>query len=221
VTTKESVEGHANPRRTFMANVRFTFVTGILLSVPFLFTLWLLKLVIFPLDNFLQPIFHRLFQRNLPGLGFLAILVFIFVVGLVGRNVPGRMFFGLLERVFLQIPVARNIYNATKELLAAFSFQNKKGTFREVCLVEYPRAGVWSMGFVTNRVTLVGTEKKRGEEMITVYIPSPPNPATGNFILVPVDHVFPVDMSVEEGLKMALSGGIVSPDTLRMKGTPA
>jgi uncharacterized membrane protein len=220
VTPKDDEPPAPVHRRTFMGNIRFTFVTGILLSVPFFFTLWLLKLVIFPLDSFLQPIYHRFFHRNLPGLGFLAILVLVFAIGLVGRNVPGRMFIGLLERVFLQIPVARNIYNATKELLAAFSFENTRRTFREVCLVEYPREGVWSMGFVTNRVSLV-PPGGAAEKLITVYIPNPPNPATGMFALLPPAQVFPIDMTVEEGLKMALSGGIVSPEVLRMKGTPA
>jgi uncharacterized membrane protein len=202
--------------RSILGDVRFTFVTGLILGIPFVFTVWILKAVIFTIDGFLQPIFRQFLHRELPGVGFLAMLVLFFVIGLVGRNVPGRILFGLLERMFRQIPVVRSVYNAMKELLNAVSFEGRQKTFREVCIVEYPRTGLYSMGFVTNQLPIQMKEGV-GAEMVTVYLPSPPNPTTGVLVIVPLADVHPVDMTIEDGLKMMLSGGIVSPDRVRLK----
>src|SRR5438067_2192332 len=102
-------------RKTVLAHIRATLLTGIVLVLPVTVTLWLFTLIVLPLDGFLQPLYHRAFGRHLPGLGFVTLLLLVYLAGLIARNVAGRMFFGGLERVFSQIPVARSVYHATKE----------------------------------------------------------------------------------------------------------
>jgi uncharacterized membrane protein len=204
-------------RRSLVAHVRTTLLTGVALVLPLIVTVWLFIAVVGPLDHFLQPLFDRVFGRRLPGLGFLTLLVFLYVIGLVGRNVAGRMVFGALERLFLRIPVARSVYNAIKELSSAFALDGSRSTFREVCMVEYPRPGILAMGFVTSRVRIADDHGER--EMVTVFIPHPPNPASGVFVAVPVEQVFTARMTVEEGLKMVLSSGIVAPAVVRLQSS--
>ncbi len=202
--------------KSLVGHIRSTLLTGVVLTLPLAVTLWLFAIVVLPVDGVLQPLFHRALGRHVPGLGLTAVLLFLYAVGLFGRGVPGRVFFNFLEWLFLQIPIARSVYNATKELLGALRIDRHQGTFREVCMIEYPRPGVLAMGFVTRRVD-VFTESGEARAMATVYVPNPPNPATGNFVLVPEGDVHLVDMSVEDGLKMVLSGGIVAPNAVRMR----
>jgi uncharacterized membrane protein len=203
-------------RGSVVGHIRSTLLTGLILTLPLAVTLWLFAIVVLPVDGVLQPLFHRAFGRHIPGLGLAAVVLLLYGVGLFGRGVPGRMLFNFLEWLFLQIPVARSVYNATKELMGALNVDRDQRTFREVCMIEYPRPGVLAMGFVTRRVE-VFNEEGRTQRTATVYVPNPPNPATGNFVLVPEDDVHLVDMSVEDGLKMVLSGGIVAPSTVRMR----
>ena len=207
-------------RPSLAGRLRNAFVTGLVLAIPFIATFWILKAVVFTIDGILQPIIVHALDRELPGVGFLTMLVLFTLLGIVGRNVPGRVTLGLLEQAFRQIPLVRNVYNAMKELLTAFSFEGQKRTFREVCVVEYPRQGMFSIGFVTNQVPFEVGEKGR-QIMKTVYLPTPPNPTTGILVIVPVEEVYPLDMTIEDGLKMALSGGIVSPPLVRGKAVAA
>lgn len=210
--------GTPKPSRSLVGHIRSTLLTGVILTLPLAVTLWLFAIVVLPVDGVLQPLFHRALGRHVPGLGLVAVILLLYGVGLFGRGVPGRMLFNFLEWLFLQIPVARSVYNATKELLGALHVDRHEGTFREVCMIEYPRPGVLAMGFVTRRVEVFAADGTM-RSMATVYVPNPPNPATGNFVLVPEADVYRVDMSVEDGLKMVLSGGIVAPNTVRMRGT--
>lgn len=209
---------HSPKRSSAVGHIQGTLLTGVILTLPLAVTLWLFAIVVLPVDGVLQPLFHRAFGRHIPGLGLTAVILLLYLVGLFGRGVPGRMLFNLLEWVFLQIPIARSVYNATKELLGALHLDRHQSTFREVCLIEYPRTGLLSMGFVTRRL-VVHSPTLGARSMATVYVPSPPNPATGNFVLVPEADVTLVEMSVEDGLKMVLSGGIVAPGTVRMVGS--
>ncbi|MBI5836177.1 MAG: DUF502 domain-containing protein [Candidatus Eisenbacteria bacterium] len=147
------------------------------------------------------------------GLGFISAIVAIFLLGLLARNLVGKFLLRGVESLLLSIPVVKTIYHAAKQLMEAFSGANKSIIFREVLLVEYPRLGMYSVGFVTNRIDY---RRPDGEvdPLVNVYIPHPPNPTSGMFILLPVDQVHPLDISVEEGLKLVLSGGIVSPTML-------
>jgi uncharacterized membrane protein len=134
----------------------------------------------------------------------------VLVLGFVSRFILGTLLLKAMEKVFTSIPLVRSIYSATKDLLQAFSLGKKGKTFRKVLLVEYPRKGIFTVGFMTNEV-MMETTGKTPRKMVSIYVPNPPNPTSGVLILVPESDAKPLDMSVEEGLKMVLSGGIVSP----------
>jgi uncharacterized membrane protein len=212
--------------RGVWGSIRHLFLQGLVLTVPLFFTYWVFKLFLGTLDGFLRPVYDRVVQdltrdplthvptiQHLPGLGFVSAILAIFLVGLLTRNWVGKMALRGLENLLLSIPIVKTVYHAAKQLMDAFSGANKSIIFREVLLVEYPRLGMYSIGFVTNRIEYARPDGSQ-EQLVNVYIPHPPNPTSGMFILLPPDQVHPLDLSVEEGLKLVLSGGIVSPTTL-------
>ncbi len=202
------------PPRSVWGHIRSTLLTGLALVLPLVVTVWVFSVVVLPLDRWLQPLLTRAVGRPVPGLGLLTLLVLLYLAGLVGRNVLGRMAFNMLESFLRRVPGASTVYTATKELLAAFSLGGDGTTaFREVCLIEYPRTGIFGLGFVTSRLEVTDADGAR--DAVTVFVPNPPNPATGQFVIVPAGEVIAVDLSVEEGIKMVLSGGLVAPAAIR------
>ena len=213
MTSPSFQEPRAPKPQGLWGGVRSIFIQGVVLTIPLVFTYWVFKLFLGSVDGFLRPVYDRIFGRHIYGLGFVSAVVGVFVLGLLARNLVGKMLLRGVEWLLLNIPLVRTVYHAAKQLMDAFSGANKALIFREVLLVEYPRLGMYSVGFVTNRVKF---ERADGgsEPLVNVYIPHPPNPTSGMFILLPVAQVHPLDISIEEGLKLVLSGGIVSPTTL-------
>jgi uncharacterized membrane protein len=157
------------------------------------------------------------FGVDIPGLGFAAMVLLILLVGFLSRNLVGTFLFRFVDRMISNIPLARVIYSAVRDVMKAFAVGSKEGSFRQVVLVEYPRVGVYTIGFVTNTIEW---RPKQGSStwLVSVYFPHPPNPTSGVMVLVPRSHVIVLDISVEEGLKLALSGGIVAPTRLKASG---
>ena len=201
--------------QTFWPSVRLTFGRGLVVLVPAVITLIVLRTLFEMVDGIISPIFDHLLGQHIPGLGFISMIVLIFVVGALSRNRIGRGVFKFLETILFTIPFARNIYSAMKDLFGAFGFGGKGKSFRQVVLIEYPRPGLWTIGFVTNEIDV--KSKTSSEEMTSVYIPNPPNPTSGMLILVPRSQVQVLAMSVEDGLKLVLSGGIVTSGTITVK----
>lgn len=190
-------------------NVRNTFMRGLGVIVPVVITVFVLVTVFSTLDRLISPTFVKL-GLNIPGLGFVTLLLLVFVVGMLSRNLVGNFVVKVIDGVIGRIPLARTIYSAVKDVVKAFSLGQQGKSFRQVVVVEYPRVGIFSLGFVTNDLTW-----KKGKSgsvaLVSVYFPHPPNPTSGVMVLVPRKDVVVLKMSVEEGLKLALSGGIVAP----------
>ncbi|MDI6767612.1 MAG: DUF502 domain-containing protein [Bacteroidota bacterium] len=195
--------------------LRNTFGRGLVVIVPIVITFWVLNILFNAIDGITAPIFDRIFERHIPGLGFITMIVLILIVGGLSRNLFARTVFKLIERLISSIPLARTIYTAMKDIINAVQPGKKGRSFREVVLVEYPRLGLYTIGFVTNEITI--TQKDSSEEMVSVYLPNPPNPTSGFLILVPRQSTRVLDMPVEEGLKLVLSGGIVTSGNLKFK----
>ncbi|MGH7395285.1 MAG: DUF502 domain-containing protein, partial [Candidatus Methylomirabilales bacterium] len=172
-------------------------------------------------DGLLGPLFANLLGYRVPGLGFLSSFLIIFLVGVVARNVVGRRLFSWAEVLFLRIPIAKTVYAALKSLMDALN-PEKGGSFRRFVIVEYPRPGTYAFGFLTAQSTL---ETGSGEEahLVAVYVPSN-QLYLGETVLLPRrDVIFP-DLTVEEGVRIVLSGGSVLPPRIRLKDyvrTPA
>ncbi|MBI4418973.1 MAG: DUF502 domain-containing protein [Ignavibacteriales bacterium] len=195
----------------FFETLRQSFMSGLAVIVPLALTLWVLNAILSWVDRLIAPTL-RTYGLDFPGLGVVTMVLLILLIGVLSRNLVGRMVLRGIDFIIVRIPVARAIYSAVKDLIGAFSLGKQGRTFREVVLVEYPRKGVYSIGFATNDLT--ARVSSRRTHLVSVYFPHPPNPTSGVMVLVPRKEVRILDLSVEEGLKLALSAGIVAPHEL-------
>ena len=193
--------------RTTIGQVfRRYFVTGLATLFPLAVTLWIL-IAIF---QFADRLLGQYFGFRIPGLGLLLTIVVILSVGVFSIHFFGRFLFRTIESGIVRLPVVRKIYPAVKQL-AEFLFRedgNAQAAFRRVVLVEYPRAGSYSIAFVTNEAETTATGTT--QTLLTLLIPTPPSPLTGPIIFVPEQDVIPLDLSVQDAFKLVLSGGIVA-----------
>lgn len=201
--------------QTFWGLVRTTFGRGLVLIIPIVITIWVLHLLFTAVDGIISPVFDQALGRHIPGLGFISMLLVILLVGVLSRNLIGRGLMKVVEAIIARLPLARVIYAAVKDLTTSFSPSAKGRSFRDVVIVEYPRKGLATIGFATNNFIIENGAPSR--EMVSVYIPNPPNPTSGLLILVPKEELRILDISVEQGLKLVLSGGIVTTGTLNVK----
>lgn len=186
------------------------FFSGLLVVVPIAITFWTLRAVFLWLDDILRPSLEPTLGYWPLGLGIIILLIFIWVVGLLANNFLIGRFFKIGESILYKIPIAKVVYTAVKQILNTFA-QNEKQSFKRVVLVEYPGPGIWSVGFVNGETIFPNTTEKK----LNILIFASLNPASGFFILVPESKTVPLDISVEEGLKWTVSGGIVKPDQLK------
>lgn len=193
---------------------RNIFLTGLLTITPLVVTVWVLAFLFRHVDGFLRPVIDWIFGRHIPGLGFLSTLLIIYFVGLVMTNLLGQKLVAAGERLLVKVPIVKGIYSGSKQLVDAVSLPSK-GSFSTVVLVEYPRRGMYMIGFITRQDSGVMEEADRLDTFTNVFIPNTPNPASGRFVMVPNRDLIPVSISVEEGIKLIISGGFVSPRTIR------
>ena len=198
--------------------LRNYFITGLLITLPIAFTIFILNFLFRILDGSLSPMFTRLLIMagalikegyRIPGLGVFMTLVIIFLVGVVTTNVMGAKLLQLGEKILDRIPVVRNIYTGAKQIVTTIAATDTKA-FSEVVMVEFPRKGIWSLGFITSK-TRGEVQEITDEEVVNIFIPTTPNPTSGFLIFVPRKDTSPLHMTVEEGIKMVISCGIVTP----------
>lgn len=195
--------------RALGRHLRRSFVAGIIILVPvfitYVLTRWLFNLV----DSLLRPAIARWLNWNWPGLGILVLIVLVYVIGLLWATVIGKRLIGWAQAGLLEIPLLNAIYQASKDLIESFSGQRPTG-FNHVVAIEYPRIGSWALGFLTGIA-----KDEAGVDMGIIYIPTAPSPQSGWVAIVPMTDVFDVDMPVSSAMRLILSGGIVSPDSIR------
>ena len=198
-----------------MPTFRRYLIAGLLIWVPLGITILVVRLLIKWLDGTVSLIPEAYRPENLlgyaiPGLGVLLSFVVVILTGVFAANLFGRKLVRLWERLLSHVPLVRSVYSGAKQL-AETMFSAEGQSFRKVLLVEFPRRGLWTLGFLTGR-DQGEAQKKTGHEVINVYIPTTPNPTGGYFVMVPKQDVQELDMSVDEGLKMLMSMGAVVPD---------
>jgi uncharacterized membrane protein len=191
-------------------------VTGLLIWVPLVITIWVLNLIVTTMDQTLlllperwHP--HTLFGRDIPGLGVVLTLVVLIITGLLLRNIIGERLVLYWEALLGRIPIVRSIYSSVKQVSDTILSPNGQA-FRKALLVQYPRAGSWTIAFQTG--TPAGEIRRRlvDSDMVSVYVPTTPNPTSGFFLMLPRADVVELDMSVDEALKYVVSMGTVAPD---------
>ncbi|MCP4685305.1 MAG: DUF502 domain-containing protein [bacterium] len=194
------------------------FISGVLVVVPLILTFIVLRFLFEAVDGILEPILHNLLGYYRTGLGLVTTLLVILLAGLLTRNFLGRRLYRLGDRLLVRVPLVRPIYSASKQLLEALTRTNQQ-SFKEVALIEYPRKGVFQLCFVSRRINIRTGD--RSSTYITCFVPSTPTPVSGMVVVVPVDEVMTLDMTVEEGIKFLVSGGVASPDLLTGKSGSA
>ncbi len=197
-----------------MSLIRRYFIAGLLVWLPIWATLVIVKFVIDLLDSTLhliptqyQP--DRLLGIHIPGIGLLISISVIIITGMFVSNFIGRQLVALGEYLLAHIPLVRSIYSAVKKVLETL-FTSKDQSFRKVLFVEYPRKGLWSIAFQTG----AGSEelnKKLDTDLISIFIPTTPNPTSGFLMMVPRSSVIELEMNVEDALKYVISLGVVQP----------
>ena len=189
--------------------MRTYFATGLLVILPVAVTAWLLWKIFSVLDGILGDLISHYVGRRIPGTGFVATLVLILLVGLFASNLLGRRLIALGEYILHRIPIVRQIYGGVQQISTAL-LGDKRSQYSRVVLVEYPRKGVYALAFQTNtmRAPLRGTD---GEELVSVFLPTTPNPTSGFMLLLRREDVIPLAIRVEEAVKFVISGGSVPP----------
>jgi uncharacterized membrane protein len=194
--------------------IRRCLVGGLLVWLPLLATLFVLRFIITLIDSSLlllpsayQP--QHLFGMNIPGLGVVISILILFLTGLLAGNFLGRKMVELGEFVLARIPVVRTIYSAVKQVLETV-FSPSSQSFRQVLLVRFPHQESWTLGFSVGQV-LPEVNKVLEKELMTVFIPTTPNPTSGYIVMVPKEDVKILNMSVDEALKFVISLGVVQP----------
>ena len=201
-----------------LRRIRANFFTGLLIVIPLVLTYWVFYFIISRLNLLLLEPIMDIFDNWLPRQNleflikiaiFFMLLVLLTLLGFAVRIIVIKNIFAFCEKALSRVPIISAIYGGLKEISFAF-FGQKESIFKKVVLVEYPRKGVYTIGFVTSEMQGEAQEKTGGRA-VTVFLPTTPNPATGIFVLVPQQDVTLLDMSVADGMKMIISGGAVVP----------
>ncbi len=190
-------------------------VTGLLIWAPLGVTLWVLNLIIGTMDQSLSLIptaIHprTLFGRDIPGLGVLLTLLVVVGTGMLAHNLVGKRVVEAWETLLGRIPIVRSIYSSVKQVSDTILSPSGQA-FRKALLVQYPRAGVWTIAFQTGTPAEEVLHHVEHDDMVSVYVPTTPNPTSGFFLMLPRAEVIELAMTVDEALKYVVSMGTVSP----------
>lgn len=188
---------------------------GLLVVIPLGLTIFILRFLFNLADGFFAPAIRKAAElllgkdHYIPGLGMIAGIVVLYLAGLLATNLLGRRLVGLGDRLLARIPLVKSIYSSSKQLTEVLS-QGGKDSFRRAVWVEFPRQGSYTIAFVTN-----SSPAASGKRYFTVFVPTSPNPTSGYVLLLEENKVYPAAFSVEEAMKIVMSGGMVAPDLIR------
>lgn len=193
-----------------MSHVKTQIIRGILASIPFVLTFFVLRLLYVTIDRRLMELIARIIGYRIPGLGVLLLLVLLYLLGLGASNVVGRYLLNLLERITNRIPFIKTTYQIGRQLSDTISL-SEKHIFKRPVLVEYLKPGIWTIGFVTGEIT---DKENEDEKYLKVFIPMPPNPASGVMVIVREAQTRNPGWTMEEAIRSVISGGLIGPDKI-------
>ncbi len=198
-----------------MIKLRHYFVAGLLLILPLFITLYFIFFIFRFIDGICGGFVNAYLKANfgffVPGIGIVLGILIVLLAGFFASHFLGKKMLGGLENWFLKFPGVRQIYPSAKQIVSfLFSKDKNKAAFKKVALVEYPSKGVWSIGFITNDAFKEAQEKTQ-EDLVHVFVASTPGPWSGFLVLIPRRDIKFLDMSIEDGMKLIISGGILKP----------
>jgi len=216
----EIAEQADKPKRLgLVGRLRNYFLAGLLVTAPIVITIYVVWVVVNFVDSRVTPLIPAQYNPetylpiNIPGLGLFIVFVAITLIGALTAGFFGRFIVSSGERILSRMPVIRSLYGALKQIFEAV-FNRSSTAFRKVVLIEYPRRGIWVIGFITGS-TEGEIQNLTKDALINVFLPTTPNPTSGFLLFVPEKDVYELSMTVEEGIKMVVSGGIVTPPDRR------
>lgn len=191
------------------------FLAGLLVWVPLVITAWVLSLIVNTMDQSLRLLPASVHPQNLlgfdiPGAGAAVTLGILLLTGMVATNFLGQKLVGFGEKILARIPVVSSVYNSVKQVSDTL-FSDSGQAFRKALLIEYPRAGCWTIGFMTGTPGPDVQAHLPGQHLVSVYVPTTPNPTSGFFLMLPESSIIELEMTVDEALKYIISMGVVAP----------
>ena len=228
MNTPFDVEPPQPPRRKLMGSLRASFLTGLVVIAPVGLTIWLIWSVVGWIDGFVLPLvpsaYHpdRLLQDylgldpevqiNIRGLGVVIFLIFTIFVGWLAKGFIGRSMIRFAESLVERTPVVRTIYSGIKQISETIFAQSER-SFEKACLIEYPRRGIWALGFISTdaKGEIASRTGEPDEDIVSVFLPTTPNPTSGFLLFFPKSDVIELDMTVEDAAKLVISAGLVYP----------
>ena len=201
--------------KSILSKIRGYFLTGIIVTAPVGLTFYVSFLFIGFIDskvrNLIPVKYHydNILPFEIPGIGLLIVFIMLTFIGFLTAGFIGRYIIKLGERIIARLPIIRSVYGALKQIFESVLKTSSK-SFREVVLIEYPRKGIWAIGFITGD-TKGEVQEISKNELVNVFLPTTPNPTSGFLLFVPRKDLKVLNMNVEEGIKMVISGGIVTP----------
>lgn len=209
-------EPHRRPG--LFARLRASFLTGIVVIAPVWLTIWLIWSVVGWIDSAVLPLVPQRFQPqeyvgvNLRGVGVVIFLIFTVLVGWVAKGILGRSLIHFAESLVNRMPVVRSVYSGIKQISETVFAQTER-SFEKACLIQYPRRGIWAIGFVsTSAKGEVSNRAETGGELLSIFVPTTPNPTSGFLLFFPEEDVILLDMSIEDAAKLVISAGLVYPN---------
>ncbi|PJE33586.1 hypothetical protein PSM7751_03981 [Pseudooceanicola marinus] len=209
-----------------LARLRSSFLTGIVVILPVALTIWLLWSLLGWVDGFVLPLVPERFQPeqyigiNLRGVGIIFFLVFTILIGWIAKGLIGRSLIRYGENVVDRMPFVRSIYSGAKQI-AETVFAQSERSFEEACLVQYPRKGIWAIGFVSTEARgEVARRAETGSQLLSVFVPTTPNPTSGFLLFFPEEDVIKLDMTIEDAAKLVISAGLVYPNGIDPRKLP-
>jgi len=218
--TSQTSDTQRPSRLNFVKVLRNRLLTGVIVVLPIVITLWgITRFVQFFDNQLIRLLPAELNPRinfgswgfnlsDIPGLGLIIAVILLMAIGILASNFMGKAFIKSGEQLLSRVPVVRNVYNFIKQITNTVAQQSDR-TFKEVCLLEYPRKGLYAIGFVTAELTGAPAKHLKGD-FICVFVPTTPNPTSGFLLFLKRSEITILDMTPEEGAKMIISGGMVS-----------
>jgi len=185
------------------------FLAGLVVLLPLVISVIIILFLLDKLDNILGPFVAGYLGIDIPGLGFVTLLVVIWFIGLIATNFIGKKIISLYESIIHKIPIVNTIFGGLKQISDTI-FSHNNQSFKQVIAINFPFYGIYVIGFITGSKKL-NTRIKSKEKIVQVFVPTAPNPTSGFLMLVPVKNVVPLKISVEEALKIVISMGVVQP----------
>jgi len=218
--TKDNLSSESKtPLVTFRGRLKAYFFAGVLVTAPLGITFYVSWIFIKWVDSKVTSLLPTVYNPEtylpiyIPGIGLIIVCIALTIIGALTAGIIGRFWFRTSEKILSRMPVIRSIHSAIKQIFETV-LSNQSNAFREVVLFEYPRRGSWAMGFITGH-TQGEVQDITKDEVVNVFLPTTPNPTSGYLLFIPRRELVTLSMSVEEGIKMVVSGGIVTPPDKR------